>query len=43
LREDSALAAEYEALKRELATRFLDDRMGYTDAKTDFVTAASRP
>lgn len=43
LREDPALAAEYEALKRELAMRFLDDRMGYTDAKTDFVTAASRP
>ena len=43
LRENRALATEYEALKRELATRFRDDRMGYTDAKTDFVTAASRP
>jgi GrpB-like predicted nucleotidyltransferase (UPF0157 family) len=30
-------------LKRELAVTFRDDRMGYTDAKTDFVTAASRP
>jgi GrpB-like predicted nucleotidyltransferase (UPF0157 family) len=43
LRKDRALATEYEELKRELATRFRDDRMGYTDAKTDFVTAASQP
>ncbi len=43
LRESSALATEYEDLKRDLALRFRDDRMGYTDAKTDFVTAASRP
>ena len=43
LRQDPALAAEYEALKRELATVFRDYRMGYTDAKTEFVTAASRP
>ena len=43
MREDQALATEYEALKRELAVTFRDERMGYTDAKTDFVTAASRP
>lgn len=43
LRNDRALAAEYEALKRALAIRFRDDRMGYTEAKTDFVLAASRP
>ena len=43
LRANPALAAEYEALKRELAVRFRDDRMGYTDAKSDFVVAASRP
>jgi GrpB-like predicted nucleotidyltransferase (UPF0157 family) len=43
LRADPALAIEYEALKRELARRFRDDRVGYTDAKTAFVTAASRP
>ena len=43
LRSDAALAAEYEALKRELAVRFRDDRMGYTDAKTEFVVEASRP
>jgi len=43
LRADPALATEYEALKRELAQRFRDDRAGYTDAKTAFVTAASRP
>ncbi|MGI8479986.1 MAG: GrpB family protein [Gaiellaceae bacterium] len=42
LRESRELAIEYEALKHELAARFRDDRMGYTDAKTDFV-AASRP
>jgi len=43
LRANPALAAEYEGLKRELAVRFHDDREGYTDAKTDFVVAASRP
>ena len=43
LRADPALATEYEALKRELARRFRDDRESYTDAKTAFVTAASRP
>jgi len=42
LRADPELAAEYEALKRGLAWRFRDDRVGYTDAKTAFVTAASR-
>ena len=43
LRESRTLAAEYEALKRELAVTFRDDRTAYTDAKTDFVTAAGRP
>ena len=43
LRENPALAAEYAALKRELAARFRDDRVGYTDAKSDFVIGASRP
>jgi GrpB-like predicted nucleotidyltransferase (UPF0157 family) len=43
LRESPALAVEYDALKRELAVQFRNDRMGYTEAKTDFVTAASRP
>lgn len=43
LRGSPALAIEYEALKRELAVRFRGDRLGYTDAKTNFVTAASRP
>lgn len=42
LRADAALAIEYEALKRELADEFRNDRMAYTDAKTAFVTAASR-
>lgn len=43
LRESRELANEYEALKRGLAVRFRNDRMGYTDAKTEFVTTASRP
>ena len=43
LRANRELAAKYEELKRELAVRFRDDREGYTDAKTDFVVAASRP
>ena len=43
LRENAALAVEYEALKRELAAQFRNDRIGYTEAKTNFVTAASRP
>lgn len=43
LRSDPALAARYADLKTQLAVRFHQDRMGYTDAKTDFVTEASRP
>jgi GrpB-like predicted nucleotidyltransferase (UPF0157 family) len=42
LRADAALAADYEALKRQLAERYRNDRPGYTDAKTEFVTRASR-
>lgn len=30
----------YERLKRELAARFGSDRLGYTDAKTEFIEAA---
>ena len=43
LRASPELRAEYEALKQVLAAEFRDDRPGYTEAKTDFVTAASRP
>jgi GrpB-like predicted nucleotidyltransferase (UPF0157 family) len=43
LRANPPLRSEYEALKRELAMRFRDDRKGYTDAKSEFVIAASRP
>ncbi len=43
LRRNRALAAEYEELKRALAMKFRDDRPGYTEAKTEFVVAASRP
>ncbi len=42
LQDDPALAAEYAALKRGLAGRFQADRMGYTDAKTSFITDAIR-
>lgn len=37
LRADPAAAAEYAALKRRLAAEFGGDRVGYTDAKTDFI------
>ncbi|CAN5661355.1 GrpB family protein [soil metagenome] len=43
LRESRELANEYGALKRGLAARFRNDRMGDTDAKAEFVTTASRP
>lgn len=41
LRADAALATEYAALKRRLAARFPNDRTAYTEAKTEFVSAAS--
>ena len=37
LRADAQLAADYAALKRELADRMSDDREGYTAAKTQFI------
>ena len=37
LRRDRGLAAEYGALKRELARRFPRDRLAYLDGKTEFV------
>lgn len=43
LRNEPDLAARYAALKQQLAAQFRHDRIGYTDAKTDFVVAASRP
>jgi GrpB-like predicted nucleotidyltransferase (UPF0157 family) len=39
LRADPAAAAEYAALKRQLAAQFRDDREAYTRAKTEFVRA----
>lgn len=43
LRANPELAADYASLKRELAARFRKDRMGYTKAKTRFISdAASR-
>ncbi len=42
LRADADLAARYAMLMRALAVRFRNDRMGYTDAKTEFVVEASR-
>jgi GrpB-like predicted nucleotidyltransferase (UPF0157 family) len=43
LRADASLAAEYLALKRELAARYRDDRDAYTDAKSDFVRRHDQP
>ena len=39
LRAHPETAQEYERLKRELAAQFGSDRSGYTDAKTEFITA----
>jgi GrpB-like predicted nucleotidyltransferase (UPF0157 family) len=40
LRSNPDLAAEYAKLKRELAARFQEDRVGYTKAKSDFIKGA---
>jgi GrpB-like predicted nucleotidyltransferase (UPF0157 family) len=40
LRANPKLAAEYAALKRLLASRFQEDREGYTEAKTTFIEDA---
>src|SRR6266576_4401262 len=40
LRADPKLAADYVALKRTLAARFREDRMGYTEAKGEFINHA---
>lgn len=42
LRTDADLAARYEMLKRSLAARYRNDRIGYTEAKTQFVVEATR-
>ena len=42
LRDDPALAAEYEALKRRLAEAHVHDREAYTDGKADFVVRMTR-
>ena len=39
LRTHEAEAQRYEALKRDLAVRFRTDRLGYNDAKTDYIEA----
>ncbi|HEY2532503.1 MAG TPA: GrpB family protein [Xanthobacteraceae bacterium] len=39
LRADAALRDEYSRLKRSLAIRHADDRVAYTDGKTEFVQA----
>jgi GrpB-like predicted nucleotidyltransferase (UPF0157 family) len=38
LREHPDVAQRYAALKTSLADRFRDDRLGYTNAKTEFIT-----
>ena len=42
LRADPAIARDYEALKRELAITFADDRRAYTEGKAGFIRAAIR-
>jgi GrpB-like predicted nucleotidyltransferase (UPF0157 family) len=37
LRRDALLAAEYAALKRQLAARYPDNRPAYTDGKAGLV------
>jgi GrpB-like predicted nucleotidyltransferase (UPF0157 family) len=39
LRADPAVAREYVALKRNLAARHRNDRLAYTEAKTEFIDA----
>ena len=42
LRADQTVAREYVELKHVLAARHRDDRLAYTDAKTDFIEATLR-
>jgi GrpB-like predicted nucleotidyltransferase (UPF0157 family) len=42
LRDHPEVARDYAALKTELADQHGDDRLGYTIAKTDFITAVLR-
>ena len=39
LRSDPDVAVEYVSLKRKLAERHGDDRVAYTDGKTEFIEA----
>jgi GrpB-like predicted nucleotidyltransferase (UPF0157 family) len=42
LRSNPTLARDYEAVKRDLAIAYANDRRGYTDAKGPFIRAALR-
>jgi GrpB-like predicted nucleotidyltransferase (UPF0157 family) len=42
LRENPGVAAEYDELKRQLADDYGEDRIGYTEAKTEFITLVLR-
>lgn len=42
LRSDPGVARDYEAVKRELAIAFANDRRAYTDAKGPFIKAVIR-
>lgn len=42
LRENPGVAAEYNELKRRLADDYGEDREGYTEAKTEFITRVLR-
>lgn len=42
LRTHRETAQDYERLKQALAAQYREDRSGYTDAKTEFITAIER-
>jgi GrpB-like predicted nucleotidyltransferase (UPF0157 family) len=42
LRDDNELRDKYAVLKRSIAKAYQDDRSGYTEAKTDFITSITR-
>jgi GrpB protein len=42
LRQHPDVANDYAALKRSLAEAYRDDRLGYTDAKSEFVAGVLR-
>jgi GrpB-like predicted nucleotidyltransferase (UPF0157 family) len=42
LRQHASVAHEYAALEKSLAEQYEDDPLGYTDARTEFITGVLR-